>query len=369
MTTLVTKQPDRLFELLPALYQIADAGQGNQLRALLRLITGEADALRDDTQQLWDDAFVETCQHWVIPYIGDLVANIPLHDLDLSGAAATAQALFTDLVGPDLRPPGEIRLRADVAKTIYYRRRKGTPPMLEELARDVTGWGAHVLEFFTRLDWNQHLEHLRLDCEGCPDLRRVDVGDRAGGPWDTTTHTVDVRRINEWDGWFNLPNIGFFLWRLAAFPLTHVTPRVIGGTPWRLTFSPLGQDLPLFCPGHREPGDWRRATELTVVAPIRGAAFFEDLRRLVPPSVPPVQSAYYGDRPDCSLVVFDGANPVPDTDIDCSNLANWGPLAQPGGTRVLVDATRGRLVVPSGRAGPFTVSYFHGFSLPTAGGE
>ena len=39
MTTLVTKQPDRLFELLPALYQIADAGQGNQLRALLRLST------------------------------------------------------------------------------------------------------------------------------------------------------------------------------------------------------------------------------------------------------------------------------------------------------------------------------------------
>ena len=68
-----------------------------------------------------------------------------------------------------------------------------------------------MVELFQRLDWSQHLEHLRLDCEGCPDIRHVDVGDRVGGAWDTTTHTVDVRRINWWDGWYNIPNIGFFL--------------------------------------------------------------------------------------------------------------------------------------------------------------
>src|SRR5262245_17240837 len=199
MTT-IGRSPHRLYDLLPALYRIADSEKGNELRALLALVTGQADALRDDVQQLWDDFFIETCQPWVIPYIGEIVGNNLLHDLDLSAAAATAQSLFKDLAGPDLKPPGAIRIRADVAKTIYYRRRKGTPPMLEELARDVTGWGAHVVEFFTRLDWNQHLEHLRLDCHGCPDLRRVDVGEREGGPWDTIAHTVDVRRIDEREG-------------------------------------------------------------------------------------------------------------------------------------------------------------------------
>jgi len=369
----VRADPNRLYELLPALHRIADADRGGQLRALLALITREADALRYDTLQLWDNFFVETCQRWVIPYIGDLVANNPLHDLDLSAAAATAQSVFTDLAGPDLRPPGAIRTRADVAKTIYYRRRKGTPAMLEELARDVTGWGAHVVEFFTLLDWNQHLEHLRLECEGCPDLRRVDVGDRVGGPWDTTTHTVDVRAINDWDGWYNIPNVGFFLWRLQAIPLARVTPRPIGGSSWRLTFSPLGQNVPLFGAGRREPGDSGLATEVVVPAPIRAAAFFEDLRALPAAPPPTATSQYYGDpaAAETSVVVFADGNPVAASDVKCANLGDWAAFAaQPTGTAILIDPTRGRLAVPTGRAGQtITTSYFFGFSAPMGGGD
>ena len=372
MTRIVSRQPDRLFKLLPALYQIADAEQGDGLKALLALITQEADALRDNTQQLWDDFFIETCQRWLVPYIGELIANVPLHDLDPSAAAATAQALFADLSGPDLRPPGALPLRADVARTIQYRRRKGTTVMLEELARDVTGWGAHVVEFFQLLDWNQHLEHLRLDCHGCPDLRRLDTGDLAGGPWDSTTHTVDVRRIEEREGWHNIANLGFFLWRLKAYPLTRITPREIGGTPWRLTFNPLGQDMPLFSDGFREPDEWRQASEAMIQAPIRAAAFFEDLAGLAPGAQ---VSLYYGDPSDQgltgrSLVVFDNGRPVPASDVSCRNLANWQSLTpQPAGTTVLIDVARGRRVVPSGRKGPFNVSCLYGFSMNLGGGE
>ncbi len=369
----IRRHPDRLFELMPALYRIADADNDNELRALLRLITAEADALRENVDQLWDDYFIETCQRWVVPYIGDLVANIPLHDLDLAPAAATAQSLFTDLAGPDLRPRNPIRLRADVAKTIYYRRRKGTPPMLEELARDVTGWDAHIVEFFTLLDWNQHLEHLRPDCHGCPDLRRIEACTRIGGAWDAATHTVDVRRINEWDGWYNIPNIGFFLWRLSAFPIDHVTPREIGGTNWRRTFSPLGNDTQMFSPGRREANESQVATELHVEAPIRPAAFFEDLRRVPPspPAAPTPATDYYGPlADDRSVVVYNGPTPLVANDIECANLANWATMAQPAGTRVLVDISRGRLVVPTGRAGQtITVGYHYGFSMEMGGGQ
>jgi hypothetical protein len=370
--TTIARNPDRLYELLPVLYRIADTQHDGQLRALLQRITAQADALHDNTQQLWDDFFIETCQRWVVPYIGELVGNIPLHDLDSATAAATAQSLFTDLAGPDLKAPGAIPIRADVAKTIYYRRRKGTPPMLEELGRDVTGWDAHVVEFFTLLDWNQHLEHLRMECHGCPDLRRVDLGDRVGGPWDTTTKTVDVRRISEWDGWYNIQNIGFFLWRLAAYLLTRITPRAIGGTTWRLTFSPLGQNIPLWLGRKREPGDWHMATELTVQAPIRAAAFFEDLRA-VPPSPPlTVSTGYYGDphTTNGSVVVFSGPLPLPANEVECTNLDNWTAFAQPAGTKILLDVTRGRIAVPLGRAGErITVSYFYGFSADMGGGE
>ena len=374
MTT-IRRNPDRLFELLPALYRIADTQHNGQLRALLQRVTEQADALHDDTQQLWDDFFIETCQQWVVPYIGDLVGNIPLHDLDLRSAAQTAQSIFTDLTGPDLKPPGAIPTRADVAKTIYYRRRKGTPAMLEELARDVTGWDAHVVEFFSLLDWTQHLEHLRPDCHGCPDLRRVDVGDRVGGAWDATTKTVDVRRINSWDGWYNIPNIGFFIWRLIAFQLTRITPRAIGGTNWRLTFSPLGQNIPLFNAGRREPGESLLANELTVQAPIRAAAFFEDLDAIAPSPPAPVttDSAYYGDprTTDASVVLFANGVPLSANEVGCANLDNWTAFAQPAGTRVLLDVTRGRIAVPSGRPARerITVSYYYGFSARMGGGE
>src|SRR6266849_2955528 len=147
--------PDRLYQLLPAVYRERDEAEGYPLRALLRLTAGQADLVQADIQQLWDNFFIETCERWAIPYIGDLVSNNLLHDAHRIPTPDTAHALFADLVGRDLRPPIAIRTRADVAKTIYYRRRKGTLPMLEELARDVTGWPAHAVEFFELLGWTQ----------------------------------------------------------------------------------------------------------------------------------------------------------------------------------------------------------------------
>ena len=83
MTT-IGRNPNRLYELLPALYRIADAERGGRAaRAAPARSRGRPTRCDDDTQQLWDDFFIETCQRWVIPYIGDLVGNIPLHDLDL----------------------------------------------------------------------------------------------------------------------------------------------------------------------------------------------------------------------------------------------------------------------------------------------
>src|SRR5204862_70664 len=82
--------------------------------------------------------------------------------------------------------------RADVANTIYYRRRKGTLPMLEELARDVTGWAAHAVEFLELLGWTQHLEHLRPQA-GWFDLRSLARAERVDGPFDQASHTVAPR--------------------------------------------------------------------------------------------------------------------------------------------------------------------------------
>src|ERR687897_659152 len=98
-----------VYNLLPALYRLQDAKRGFPLREVLKIISTQANLVKQNIDGLWDDIFIETCADWVIPYIGDLVGNNPLHEVDA-------------------------RRRVDVAKTISYRRRKGTLPLLAELA-------------------------------------------------------------------------------------------------------------------------------------------------------------------------------------------------------------------------------------------
>ena len=64
---------DRLYQLLPAIYRIRDAEQGEQLRALLSLISDELASVEADIQGLYENWFVETSDEWVVPYIGDLL--------------------------------------------------------------------------------------------------------------------------------------------------------------------------------------------------------------------------------------------------------------------------------------------------------
>jgi hypothetical protein len=346
--------PDRLYNLMPTLYRERDEREGFPLRDLLRIVTEQADIVHSDIQLLWDNFFVETCQPWVIPYIGDLVSNNLLNDAQNLKAPDTARELFPDLTGPGLRPMNAIRTRADVAKTIYYRRRKGTLPMLEELARDVTGWAAHAVEFFELLIWNQNLNHLRMHSIGCPDLRSPEAVDRLNGPFDFMSHTVDVRFPCQNEGWYNIRNIGFFLWRLRAYRMENVVARQ-GALPWQFHFSPLGNRAPLFSRLRREGDEAGLATEFHVPGPIRPAAFFKD------------PDEFYGLTSEDSLVVIRDGVPVPITQIRCRDLETW---SQPTGAIVGIDVRRGRIAFGTTFI-PTTgvdVHYHYGFSADLGGG-
>lgn len=346
--------PDRLYNLLPSVYRERDEREGFPLRDLLRIVTEQADIVHSDMQLLWDNFFIETCARWAIPYIGDLVSNNLLNDAQNLKAPDTAHDLFPDLAGPDLRPTNAIRTRADVAKTIYYRRRKGTLPMLEELARDVTGWAAHAVEFFELLIWNQNLNHLRLHSTGCPDLRSPEAADRLNGPFDFMSHTVDVRFPRQDEGWYNIRNIGFFLWRLRAYRMENVVARQ-GALPWQCHFSPLGNRAPLFSRLRREGEEAGLATEFHVPGPIRPAAFFKD------------PDEFYGLTSNDSMVVIRDGVAVPVAQIRCRDLETW---SQPVGNSVGIDVRRGRIAfgttfVPATNV---DVYYHYGFSADLGGG-
>jgi hypothetical protein len=373
--------PDRLYQLLPAVYRERDAAEGLPLRALLRLVAEQADLVADDVEGLWNDLFIETCRPWVIPYLGDLVGNRLLTDAARAQANATARRLFADLAGPDLLPPLAVRARADVAKTIYYRRRKATLPMLEELARNATGWPVHAVEFFTLLGWTQHREHFRAE-SSWTDVRQVERMDRVAGPFDPASHTVDVRRIAQDEGWHNLHNLGFFFYRLGSYPLRRVPARQ-ADRPWRYHASPLGQPAPLFVRARGEVGADGLAAELDLPAPIRPPLFFDDLVRYrnLPP-VRPDSTDLYGPATDRSLlVVRNGAVVAPAADpaapvalyrpqIVCRRLDPW-PAAQPVGRVVAVDVASGRLAIGDGwgdATDRLDVDYCYGFPGDLGGG-
>lgn len=385
MTAYSREKRDRLFNLLPAYLRELDGLERlhpddppGPLQAFLSVIEMQAEALDGDIEQLLNNAFIETCEPWAIPYIGDLVAMTPLFDESRIRGGDSAAEIFSDLNGPSLRPNIGLGNRADVAKTIYYRRRKGTLPMLEEMARDVTGWPAHGVELFQRLRWSQWIRnHIRMQALETPDLRSVVRLDTLEGAFDETCRTVDVRAIAPDEGWYGTRKIGFFLWRLKAHRFEQIDARQQGAAgDFRWRFSPLGQDAPLFSARRREDDETGLSARHHVPQAISHATFFEDLSQSLSQPVIPDFSQYYGLfdpfpamvlAEDRAMMIFIGGQPVPLSRIRCRNLDAW---SQPATNIVSVDTATGRIALGpvAAAAGPVTVWYHHGFPGDLGGG-
>ncbi|MGH7646874.1 MAG: hypothetical protein ACREND_02070 [Gemmatimonadaceae bacterium] len=247
-----------LYSRLPEIYRIKDDEQipAGQLGAYLGVVERAFGAIHQNIEALYDDLFIETCDDWVIPYIGDLLGTS-----HLSGPAWT--------------------LRADVADTIALRRRKGTLGAMELLVYDLTEWGVHCVELRENLAWHQHLNHQRPDAGGEPPyglttvtrftvprggtapIRDPATLSLAGTPFDPFAYVADVRPPAFDALRINLPNLAIFLWRLTAYrvPLTRPFSRgasasaVTGGAPFiaRFDVHPLGEPVRLFNVGRFDP--------------------------------------------------------------------------------------------------------------------
>lgn len=249
---------EKLWETIPSIYRHEDgiAERPGVLRAIVETIAEQAAVLRRSQDRLWEDQFIEWCDDWAVPYIGDLVGTRLISALNTRGR------------------------RVDVAKTIYYRRRKGTLRILEELISDITGWEGKIVENFQRLGRARH----GLDPQpsslagrfsgtlpgGWADLRRPYSSEVSGGPFDEFYHTPDVRRHRGRTGRYNIPKLAIHLYRLTAFRAADVTPFPLEDGR-RFTFDPSGRDIPLFARRNR-PDDWeewRSALEWELPVPIR----------------------------------------------------------------------------------------------------
>jgi hypothetical protein len=376
----MTTNVDTLYALLPAFVRARDQEAGRPLYGLLAVLAEQGQVLEDNLAQSYADLFIDTCADWVVPYIGDLVGTTPLFDSSRV-AIDTSAPVYQFLAGPTFAMAETLRSRVDVANTLRYRRTKATRPMLEGLSHDVTGWPTYALEMRERLRWTQCVRnHVRTDSLGTPDLRSANALDRIDGPFDTTSRAVDVRTPTQSQGWYQIPNIGFFVWRLQGFRLANVAARSVSGAgDWRYHFSPLGNPTPLFANYDPNAIGTAPPSEQNLPAAIRWFALRADLDAYRATASTQGFTAYYGrmsgDAPSPTMpidadaaftIVRDGVT-VPPEQIRCTHLGTW---CQPQGNVVGVDPVLGRIAFGTTFAPTKSVDvYFHyGFSAGIGGG-
>ncbi len=231
MSVLATRPS--LYERLPELYRQRDLEQTPlaPLRAFVGAIDTVLQALAAQVGAQYDDLFIDSCADWVVAYLADLVGTS-----HLKGDPWT--------------------LRADVARTVKNRRRKGTLGAVESQVHALSGWAVHASELRERMAWNQPLNHLRPDVGGGSPFGRAPFNQMTrpirggtaalrspawlsfvGSPFDPFAHVADVKpplvlldppvgRIAP-----NLPNLGVFLWRLSDYqaPVSRPSPPL---APW-----------------------------------------------------------------------------------------------------------------------------------------
>lgn len=353
----MNKSPDRLYELLPAIHRIRDAEKGYPLRDVLRVIAEQVNVVEADIAQLYDNWFIETCQDWVVPYIGDLIDYQSVPSAGQLGNATTTEGEINKIFIP----------RQEVADTLGYRRRKGTLALLESLAYKVTGWSSRVVEFYQFLSSTQNINHLGFPNKTTVNLRQVEALKKLDSPFDQLAHLVDIRRIiSQYQmGEYNIPSVGIFVCRLKAYSVTRTPAYCLQEVRSNCyTFSVTTNDIPLYNHPQSSADSTKIVDKLNLPIPISRKALQSSM------------SDYYDSTPDKfnqSLEIYLGngsqMQSVPSQRIIVADLSQWN--YQTPKDHIAVDPELGRMIFPSRQLpqNGVWVSYHYGFSADIGGGE
>jgi hypothetical protein len=356
-----TPNPDRLYQLLPAVYQLRDADSGYPLRALLQVISEQVNIVDADIAQLYENWFIETCQDWVVPYIGDLVGYTPLYDIGQPTAVQSARAQVRERI---LIP------RSEVANTVRFRRRKGTIAVLEDLAEAVAGWPALAVEFYRMLSFTQNINYLRLKRGRTVDIRNGAALDDLGTAFEEIAHIVDVRSIGarHFPEFYNIPSVGVFVWRLKTYSVTQAPAYCEEEeSPNSFLFNVLGSDTPLYT--HPQSTSAHPPGKLNLPLPItrRGLECFETnaATETTASGIP----YYYGDGKSFEIWTGSPRTLIDPSTIVVADLTDWTYRPLPG--QVAVDPMLGRIAFPptQARRQGVWVTYNYAFSADMGGGE
>ena len=312
--------PDRLYDLLPAIYRMRDADQGYPLQALLRVIAEQVNVVEDDIAQLYDNWFIETAQDWAVPYIGDLVGYPPVHEAGEPGDVSTAGGPRAQQ-DPDPAPRSGQHHSLPAAQG-----HAGAARNAGERRGRLAGARRGVLRL---LGWTQNINHQQLERGRTVDLRDGDALDLLDGPFDRAgahRRCAPHQLVRTRPGRYNIPSVGVV--RLAVESLPGDADAGLSASKrWAHTATPSACSA-RYAAVHRSPS--RKLSRRTspkssnLPAPIRRRPFEQHLER------------YYGA--DKSLAIWAG------------DWADYDP-EQPLPVSALIAADLSRLAVhPAARA-------------------
>jgi hypothetical protein len=323
---------EKLYSLIPSVYREQDKS-GRYLEALIDIFAEQIGILEDDIDHLYDNWFIETCDEWIVPYIADLVG--------VKGLPAVSE--------------DSVSQRALVANTIRYRNSKGNIAMLEQLAHDITGWRVKAVECFQLLNTTQNINYVRIT-KSLPDMRNMDALELLDGPFDSIPHNLDVKSINQNEGYYNIRNIGLFLWRLSPYPV--IDAPAFNHHNGRFSFNRLGYDIKLYNnPETTTNYVTKPVVEEDVPAPIRRNALRNNLK------------AYYAEDGTKSIRLESDNSVISINDIVVADLSQWKHPRSHAKYILAIDPELGRILFAPGlEPNEVRVSYYYVFSSDIGGG-
>lgn len=214
-----------LFRGAPAYFRAEDqspAGR-DELRQLLEILAAPLAIARQSIEELHADLFIDSADDWVLRYLAEMVG--------------------TTLIFPDADSN-----RRDIRSTVAFRRRKGTPLMLQDMGETLTGQMVMTQEGWRLVQMTQDLNLLRPE-RVIPDIRPAILAETDSGPLCATHHLPDIRAISLTTGIFHPKHVAHWAHPTVLFPLDEGFAfdmrNPLTDPDFRFAFHPLGVFLPL----------------------------------------------------------------------------------------------------------------------------
>jgi len=236
-----------LYGLLPAVVRHRDSLiDGRPLKKVLEVFGKQADLLEEKIEEANANFFVETCDPRALPYVADLIGYRPI--LPLQPKSDTSQPK----IEPPRDPPPRLILRRDVAKTIWARRRKGTPEVLGSIVGFITGWHTVVFENNREVVTTPSVRSAGAPrLQGTPDPRKLVGRNRRDQRPGLIPRVATVRRIDA-DGargrWYPL-DVVVEAWSQRAKLEEHAKLHTVAGESY-LAVHENGHTQKLYAPAN-----------------------------------------------------------------------------------------------------------------------